>query len=144
MLRLVTGIDARGRTVIVDSAEVEPIAAMPGSNNETRLCWAGSVAGGPDPTASSSLGGVSAFPSAGEARFMVVTVMPHTKTAMHRTATVDLIAVIEGSLWLIMEDGDERELKAGDVVVQNATNHAWQNRSDGPCKIAVTMLALAD
>ena len=35
--------------------------------------------------------------------------------------------------------GDEH-LKAGDVVVQRATNHAWVNRGDEPCKIAFILI----
>ena len=50
------------------------------------------------------------------------------RTVMHRTRTLDYVVVIEGELVLILDDV-EVILKAGDVVVQRATDHAWENRS---------------
>jgi hypothetical protein len=31
-------------------------------------------------------------------------------------------------------------LYAGDVLIQRGTNHAWANRSDKPCRLAVVLL----
>jgi hypothetical protein len=31
-------------------------------------------------------------------------------------------------------------LRAGDVLIQRGTNHAWANRSDKPCRLAVVLL----
>jgi len=31
-------------------------------------------------------------------------------------------------------------LKAGDVVVQQATNHAWVNRGRKPCRVAFILM----
>ncbi len=50
------------------------------------------------------------------------------RTVMHRTRTLDYVIVIEGELVLILDDC-EAILKAGDVVVQRGTDHAWENRS---------------
>lgn len=50
------------------------------------------------------------------------------RTFMHRTRTLDYVVVIEGELVLILDDS-EVILKAGDVVVQRGTDHAWENRS---------------
>jgi len=54
---------------------------------------------------------------------------------MHKTSTVDYIIVLKGEVWSILDE-DETLLKAGDVLVQRGTNHAWSNRSDEPCLIA--------
>lgn len=51
---------------------------------------------------------------------------------MHQTQTLDYIIILSGELYLIMEEG-ETLLKAGDIVIQRGTNHAWSNRSDQPC-----------
>lgn len=51
---------------------------------------------------------------------------------MHQTDTLDYIIILAGEIYLIMEEG-ETLLKAGDIVIQRATNHAWSNRSDKPC-----------
>lgn len=53
---------------------------------------------------------------------------------MHRTESVDYGIVIEGELTLVL-DASEVLLKAGCVVVQRGTNHAWANRSGKPCRM---------
>ena len=40
---------------------------------------------------------------------------------------------------MIIDDG-EVELKAGDVVIQCGTNHAWSNRSDKPCDVMFVLI----
>lgn len=57
----------------------------------------------------------------------------------HKTDTVDFIIVLEGEIYSMMETG-ETLLKAGDVLIQRGTNHAWSNRSGKMCKIAAVML----
>lgn len=57
------------------------------------------------------------------------------RTIMHRTRTLDYAVVIEGEIVLILEDS-EVVLKKNDVVVQRGTNHAWENRSDMPARLA--------
>jgi len=37
-----------------------------------------------------------------------------------------------------LTQGDE--LRSGDVVVQQATNHAWVNRGREPCRIAFILM----
>jgi uncharacterized cupin superfamily protein len=37
-------------------------------------------------------------------------------------------------------DDSEVHLRAGDVVVQQGTNHAWVNRGDHPCKVAFILI----
>lgn len=53
---------------------------------------------------------------------------------MHRTETVDYGIVISGEITLVLDKG-ETNLKAGDVVIQRGTNHAWANRSGQPCRM---------
>jgi mannose-6-phosphate isomerase-like protein (cupin superfamily) len=53
---------------------------------------------------------------------------------MHRTESVDYGIVIEGEMTLVLDDS-EVPLKAGSVVVQRGTNHAWANRSGRPCRM---------
>jgi uncharacterized cupin superfamily protein len=55
---------------------------------------------------------------------------------MQKTRTLDFCFVLEGSAVLVL-DTQELELKAGDVVVQRGTNHAWSNRSGEPAIIAI-------
>jgi len=58
---------------------------------------------------------------------------------MHRTDTVDYAMVLQGSITMLLDDEDV-ELSAGDVVIQNGTNHAWANRGDAPCLMAFVLI----
>jgi quercetin dioxygenase-like cupin family protein len=58
---------------------------------------------------------------------------------MHRTETIDYGIVLEGELVLIVDKG-ETLVKAGDIIVQRGTNHAWANRSGKNCRIAFVLI----
>jgi len=47
---------------------------------------------------------------------------------MHRTRTLDYAMVLDGEIYLILDDS-EVKLSAGDIVIQRGTSHAWSNRS---------------
>jgi quercetin dioxygenase-like cupin family protein len=48
--------------------------------------------------------------------------------------------VLSGEVWLELDDGAEVHLQPGDCVIQNGTRHAWRNRSQQPCVIAVALV----
>lgn len=53
---------------------------------------------------------------------------------MHRTDSVDYAVILQGEIWMLMdEEEDDVLLKTGDTVVQRGTNHAWANRGTEPC-----------
>jgi naringenin degradation protein FdeH len=58
---------------------------------------------------------------------------------MHRTETVDYAVVLEGEITLILDEG-EVPLKAGDVVIQRGTSHAWSNRSGKIVKMLYVLI----
>jgi mannose-6-phosphate isomerase-like protein (cupin superfamily) len=58
---------------------------------------------------------------------------------MHRTRTIDYVLILSGEIDMLMDDS-EVHLKAGDVVVQRGTNHAWVNRGSRPCKVAFILI----
>ncbi|MBI4365315.1 MAG: cupin domain-containing protein [Deltaproteobacteria bacterium] len=58
---------------------------------------------------------------------------------MHRTETVDYVIVLFGEMTMLLDD-EEVVLKAGDVLVQCGTNHAWSNRSGAPAAIAFILI----
>jgi mannose-6-phosphate isomerase-like protein (cupin superfamily) len=59
--------------------------------------------------------------------------------AMHRTRSIDYAIVLEGEIEMLLDDS-EVHLAAGDVLVQQATNHAWVNRGKDPCRIAFVLI----
>jgi quercetin dioxygenase-like cupin family protein len=58
---------------------------------------------------------------------------------MHRTETVDYVIVLEGEIEMDMDDSTVK-LKAGDVMIQRGTNHAWVNRSSKRARVAVVLI----
>jgi uncharacterized cupin superfamily protein len=55
---------------------------------------------------------------------------------MKKTRTLDFCIVLEGEIVLVL-DTQEVKLKAGEIVIQRGTNHAWSNRSTRPAVVAV-------
>jgi len=58
---------------------------------------------------------------------------------MHRTETIDYGIVLFGEIVLILDD-TELTAKAGDVIVQCGTIHAWANRSGQTCRLAFVLI----
>lgn len=58
---------------------------------------------------------------------------------MHETATVDYALVLEGEIVALMDEG-EKLMRAGDVLIQRGTMHAWANRSGRPVKMAFILV----
>jgi quercetin dioxygenase-like cupin family protein len=58
---------------------------------------------------------------------------------MHRTESIDYALILSGEITMLLDD-EEVLLKAGDVVVQCGTNHAWSNRSKAPCLVAFILI----
>jgi hypothetical protein len=67
--------------------------------------------------------------SAGGTVLRYVDFAPATTCMMHRTQSVDYGIVVEGTVEALMDGGDRRLLRRGDVMVQRATKHAWRNPS---------------
>ena len=61
---------------------------------------------------------------------------------MHRTKSIDYAVVISGEIDMLLDDS-EVHLKAGDVLVQQGTNHAWVNRGKENCRIAFVLIDAA-
>jgi quercetin dioxygenase-like cupin family protein len=59
---------------------------------------------------------------------------------MHTTDSVDYVVVLDGQVWLELDDGKLTHLRAGDTVVQNGTRHAWRNLADEPVTLAVVQV----
>lgn len=55
------------------------------------------------------------------------------KPGMHRSASVDVGFIVEGSVVCELDDGETMTLHAGDTFIQGGTIHAWSNPFDTPC-----------
>lgn len=56
--------------------------------------------------------------------------VPGETSAMHRTQSLDYGVVLEGEIEAVLDSGETRTLKRGDVCIQRGTMHAWRNRSE--------------
>jgi hypothetical protein len=164
--RVVTGLRGH-RSAVCEDALVGPVvvAALPGHSWHRIWSLDQPPAGQADLPDGRSR---AHFPPPGGLRFTIYTVPPqgtsppaaltaeaahelelalpgrsrHMETGqdgMHRTPTLDLICILSGEIWLQLDDG-EIHLRQGDCVVQNGTRHAWRNRGDGPCSMAIVLI----
>jgi mannose-6-phosphate isomerase-like protein (cupin superfamily) len=65
--------------------------------------------------------------------------LPVKHPLMHRTRTVDYAIIMSGEMDMMLDDAVVH-VKAGDVVIQQATNHAWINRSAEPCRVIFVLM----
>lgn len=57
----------------------------------------------------------------------------------HRTRSVDYAIVLSGEVDMLLDDS-QVHLTAGDVLVQQGTNHAWVNNGTETCRIAFILI----
>jgi len=168
--RVVTGHDSMGTSEVALDTPVPRADAfrhIPGM--VSRLVWASApVPGlpfdGVDPTPA-----VANFvPAPGATRFLIVTfppdsvfAAPHFNPAaaaaenlavspglaecfepdgMHATPTMDFGIVLDGEIWLELDEGRSTHLQRHDVVVQHGTRHAWRNKSERPATLAFVLI----
>lgn len=58
---------------------------------------------------------------------------------MHRTETIDYAIILAGEITMLLDDS-EVVLRAGDILVQCGTNHAWSNRTNAPATVAFILI----
>ncbi len=143
--RIVTGHTPEGRSVVFSDAPVPHVRSLPGARfDEVWAVDSASALLGLYPTeeptsdhAQITLG------SGGGNLIRVIEFAPVSgggrRSPMHRTQTIDYGIVLEGEIVLILSDS-EVVLGPGDVVVQRGTDHAWENRSDWPAKMAFVLI----
>ena len=65
--------------------------------------------------------------------------MPPKHPYMHRTRSLDYVIVLAGEIDMMLDDATIH-LKAGDILVQQATNHAWINRGKDIARVAFVLM----
>jgi mannose-6-phosphate isomerase-like protein (cupin superfamily) len=61
----------------------------------------------------------------------------------HRTRSIDYAIIMSGEIDMLLDDS-EIHLKAGDILIQQGTNHTWLNRGTEPCRIAFVLIDAAE
>ena len=85
---------------------------------------------------------IGTAPPANGTRFAVIDFPPGNSGRMHRTETIDYVIVIAGEIDMDMDNSTVR-LKAGDVMVQRGTHHAWVNRGTERARLAFVLIDAA-
>jgi quercetin dioxygenase-like cupin family protein len=140
--RVVTGHDAdHVAKVLMDAPATNEKSSSPGT--VSTLIW--STDGAPADIAVGEriedLGAriLGTAPPPNGTRFAVIDFPPGNPGRMHRTETIDYVIVMLGELDMDMDDTTVK-LKAGDVLVQRGTNHAWVNRSKEVARAAFVLM----
>jgi mannose-6-phosphate isomerase-like protein (cupin superfamily) len=169
MRRVVTGVDADGKSVFVSDEQVAPVTSPVSPGLAFQRMW------GQDGTPVAPQDGTPPpahdyFPPAGGYRVGTFTLPPDgtpppegldvgaalaevearlpglmshmepDNPGMHTTVTIDFEYVISGRVVLELDDGATVELGPGDTVVQNGTRHAWRNPFDEPVTLLVVLV----
>ena len=84
-----------------------------------------------------------AVPEMLEATPGIAHAMEPDNPGMHTTQSVDYGIVLDGEVWLELDDGETVHLKQHEVVVQNGARHAWRNKGDKPVTMAFVLIGAA-
>jgi quercetin dioxygenase-like cupin family protein len=141
--RIVTERDARGKAVVKSDGYVESAPGKIDRNiSAADVWWTHCVPAdisGHDATSEPSPG----MPTPAGTLLKVLELAPGTKPVMHETRTLDYVIVLDGEVVMLLDDGAEVHMKAGDLMIQRGTLHGWANRSDKPCRIAFVLVSAA-
>ncbi|OJD34918.1 cupin domain protein [Diplodia corticola] len=134
--RFITGHDKEGREIFHDEVdEAAPMVRLPG-DADFALCYA--TKGYPIDmsdnkdiaTYQSYLTDLPGITISGGSVLRMVDMPPGATSPMHRTVSLDYGVVLEGEIELMLDSGEKRVMKRGDISIQRGTNHAWRNLSD--------------
>nr|A0A142I722.1 RecName: Full=Phomopsin biosynthesis cluster protein C' [Diaporthe leptostromiformis]AMR44274.1 putative cupin domain protein [Diaporthe leptostromiformis] len=133
--RFITDHDASGLSVFNTSIPDALPAQVIGGRDRFHLAYA-TTTSPVDLTNQSDIVTYSSFLSTppgislpGGSVLRIVDVRPGGESLMHRTESIDYGVVLDGEIDLVLDSGESRILKRGDVAVQRGTNHLWRNRS---------------
>jgi hypothetical protein len=163
--RIVTGHDASGKAIVLFDGANANKSVRPATGVVNRLFWMADQTpadiSGPADRAQET-GGIAPPPGGTSLRIVDFPSMTDAEIAafpadlvtkqfgsnaptryrepshpfMHRTCTLDYAIVLAGEIDLKLDGDAPIHLRAGDVLIQQGTNHAWINRTGSPCRIA--------
>ncbi len=123
--RIVTTHDGRGRAVVMSDGQAGN-HKWSGGGTVSTLIWSSDQAPA-EIWGTEDYGAriITTQPPANGSRFCVIDFPAGAPGRMHRTDTVDYVVCLKGGIDMEMDDGHSVHMKAGDVMVQQCTNHAW-------------------
>jgi len=166
--RVVTGHDASGKAVVLSDSIASNVRTRPASGTSSTLLWVTDttpavLSDGDDPAQRD----IGIMPPMTGSILRIVEYPPesaraaksdelvrerlderqsglqrnpsHRHSGMHRTESIDYAIVLSGEIDMLLDES-EVHLKAGDIVIQQGTYHAWANRGSLPCAIAFVLI----
>ncbi len=163
--RIVTGVDAAGKAVVIQDGPAPKVISRPAISVNSVLVWVTDetpvdLSRHDDPTDRE----IGVSPPPGGSIIRVVDFLPNPGAIdndaflkemglgqdhggrhafMHRTKSIDYAIVLEGEIDMLLDDS-EVHVRAGDILIQRGTNHAWVNRTDKLCRIAFVLIDAQD
>jgi len=161
--RIVTGLDDEGRSTFVSDELTQTRLVTPAWT--LNQIWQATEVPGPV-LAENSLGEKAVIPPPpGGYTFVITTYAPDSEWSyedgyaqaladagagesvvesdipgLHETDTIDIVTIISGEMWAVLETG-ETLMRPGDTIVQRGTKHSWQNRTNFPAMAAAIQIA---
>jgi quercetin dioxygenase-like cupin family protein len=142
MRRIITGHDADGKAIVLIDGEPANKRTSPAGNTST-LMWCtdampADIAVG---ESAEDMGAriLGTPPPPNGTRFTVNEFIPGAKATMHRTESIDYVIIISGTIDMDLDDSTVT-MKAGDIMVQRGTNHAWVNRGTESAFVAFVLI----
>jgi hypothetical protein len=133
---LITGVDADGRSCLVQDADIS-LSPVPGIEGIVNALLYRTEESPPPARPRGHAPNIDVQLPPGIVRVMVIEHEAHqskdgptTATTMHSTDALDIIFVLDGSAIFVLDDG-EHPLAAGDCVVTTGVDHALRAGPDG-------------
>ena len=163
--RIVTGVNGEGKAVVIQDGPAPKTVSRPAISVEGALLWVTDITpvdlGRYDDPTDREIG-VAPPPGGSILRVVDFLAQPDEidneaflkemglgadhgggHAFMHRTKSIDYAIVLEGEIDMLLDEG-EVHVKAGDILIQRGTNHAWVNRSGKTCRIVFVLIDAQD
>jgi hypothetical protein len=137
MRRLVTGTDADGKSCVVEDREVGPSIEMPGFQRHV-IFETMEVPPPARPVGHGDYFPMEIDPGRVLWYFTNLEAGADMEVPFHHTDTIDVGLLLDGSIDLVLDDG-EHQLRAGDCFVVNGNDHSWRVGPDG-CRMCKTSI----
>ena len=138
--RIVTAHDGRGKAVVFHDGPATN-HKWSGGGTVSTLIWSSDQAPA-EIRGTEDYGAriIATQPPANGSRFCVIDFPAGAPGRMHRTDTVDYVVCVNGEIDMEMDHGRSVHMKAGEVMVQQGTNHSWINNGTEVCRIAFVLI----
>jgi len=145
--RVVTGHDESGKSIFLEDGNVPVVRHLPGEGVGFYEIW--NTGAMPVPVSATeeepTKRDLTVPPAPNGTKIRINEFFPghldhrNLQSPIHRTESIDYGIVLEGEVVLVLDDS-EVTLKAGDVVVQRGTSHAWANRTEKVARMAFILV----